>query len=178
MKIIYVRHGETDWNSLSLIQGRTDIPLNENGLKQAEATRDLLKDIHIDIIYSSPLSRAMKTAEIINESHHCQIIKDERLLEECYGKLEGTPRDKGNAAYQEHRVLFATRYPGGESYFDVAHRIYGFLDEMKQKHAGKSILIVAHGGISRLFESYFRDLGNEEFVNHQMDNCSYRVYEI
>ena len=67
MIIYMMRHGETDWNVHHLFQGRTDIPLNENGRKVAEWTRDGLKDVHFDVAFCSPLSRAKETAQIILE---------------------------------------------------------------------------------------------------------------
>ena len=66
-KLCLVRHGETDWNSLGILQGRKDIPLNDTGILQAEECRELLKSTNWDVFITSPLKRTMETAEIINK---------------------------------------------------------------------------------------------------------------
>jgi len=89
--ILYVtRHGETDANALRQIQGRRDIPLNATGIAQAEELKTRLKTVRFDRIYTSPLSRARKTAEIVNSDRQVPLIVDDRLIEMSYGDLEGT----------------------------------------------------------------------------------------
>lgn len=178
MKIYLTRHGQTDWNLQHKIQGQIEVPLNATGLKQAAAVRDKLKDTRIDLIFSSPLGRAMDTAKIINEAHNVPIIPDKRIIEEYYGKLEGAPRDASNTLYQVQRRSFFKRYPGGESYLDVCARVYAFINEIREKYPDKTILVVAHGGMSRVFHSYFHDMENEEFVTYGLDNCEVAEYEI
>ena len=89
MNIYYVRHGQTDWNKVKRLQGRTDNPLNEVGIEQAKKTRDLLKNEKIDLIICSPLRRTLETANIINEGRNIKIIKDEGFIERSFGKYEG-----------------------------------------------------------------------------------------
>ena len=89
MKIYVTRHGQTDYNAASRMQGRLDIPLNEKGKAQARATREKVKDIKFDAVYSSPLIRAVETASIVGNIAEDQIIKDERILEANFGKYEG-----------------------------------------------------------------------------------------
>ena len=84
-----IRHGQTDWNVEHKLQGRTDIPLNENGRKMAVEAHEKYKDIKIDICYSSPLSRAYETAQTVLEGRNVQIIRDDRLMEMSFGKYEG-----------------------------------------------------------------------------------------
>ena len=79
MKIYVTRHGQTDWNLEGKTQGRVDIELNEVGIKQAKQTKEKLKNIDIDLIICSPLKRAKKTAEIINEGRNIPIIYDEEI---------------------------------------------------------------------------------------------------
>ena len=81
MIIYIIRHGETDWNVLRKFQGRTDIPLNENGRQVAEWTREGLKEIDFDIVYTSPLRRAKETAQIIVGDRQIPIIEEERIIE-------------------------------------------------------------------------------------------------
>ncbi len=175
MSIYFTRHGQTDWNINMLIQGRIDVPLNEVGRKQAQDLAERMKDIHLDLIISSPLQRAIDTAKAVNKYHNVPIQIDNRVIEEYYGKMEGKPR-RGEP-YLSQRPKIATRYPGGESYFDVAYRIYDLLNELKATKRDLDILIVAHGGISRVFNSYFKDMENDEFIHYGLDNCELAKYE-
>ncbi len=175
MSLYVVRHGQTDWNKKMLIQGRIDIPLNEEGIKQAKLTKEKLANTKIDVIYVSPLQRARQTAEIINEDRHAPVIIDERIIEEFYGDMEGKPRS--GEAYLTQRKSFFKRYPNGESYLDVVARVYPFLNEIKARRRNENVLLVCHGGMSRVLNSYFHDMGNEEFVNFGLDNCEIAKYE-
>ena len=96
MKFYVVRHGQTDWNAKGRIQGKTDIELNEIGIEQARQLKALIKDYNIDLIISSPLKRARKTAEIINETVKCNIIFEDSLKERGYGIFEGMIRKEIN----------------------------------------------------------------------------------
>ena len=89
MEIILVRHGETDWNISGRLMGQKDVPLNSRGRAQAETLKEKLADINFDCCYSSPLSRARETAEIIC-GHRCNIICDDDLKERSGENLEGT----------------------------------------------------------------------------------------
>ena len=89
MKFYIIRHGQTNWNKEGRIQGKTDIELNEEGIKQAKEAKNILKDYPIDMIVSSTLKRAKKTAEIINEAKNVPIIFKEALEERCFGEFEG-----------------------------------------------------------------------------------------
>ncbi|MCI9016927.1 MAG: histidine phosphatase family protein [Clostridia bacterium] len=96
MKLLLTRHGQTDWNVARKIQGTTDIDLNQTGIKQAELTREKLLNEKIDIIISSPLKRARKTAEIINKGRNIPIIIDNEIKERCFGIFEGKTREEFN----------------------------------------------------------------------------------
>ena len=108
--ICLIRHGETDWNALGKLQGRTDIPLNETGKKQAKETGAFLKGSDWDVIITSPLRRAKETAEIINQYLGLEIIEMEDFIERNYGDAEGMPFEERMRLYpdkeypnQEHR---------------------------------------------------------------------------
>lgn len=149
--------------------------MNETGIEEAKKLRDKLSDVHFDIIYCSPLKRAKQTAEIINENRNIPIILDPRLMEQYYGDLERKPREGDE--YTSHRESAAKRYPHGESYFDVAARIYPFLNELRKCESDKDILLVCHGGISRVINSYFTSMENDEFFHFGMENCGLIKYE-
>ena len=101
MELYIIRHGETDWNKEKRLQGRSDTELNEYGIELAEITGEALKDVHFDCIYSSPLKRAYKTAEIIRGQRNLEIITDERLREISFGVVEGVPMSERPDGFQK-----------------------------------------------------------------------------
>ena len=169
--IYVVRHGETGWNALNKVLGRTDIPLNSNGMEQACELAHVIKDLKIDVFLSSPLSRARQTADIISREIGAEYAIDDRLIEQDFGAFEGI--DRFAAEYQAAKREYFARYPGGESFFDMAARVFPLIGELE----GKNALLVTHGGVCRIIRSYFEDMGNEEFVQFSQGNCEIRAYE-
>lgn len=154
MGIYFVRHGQTDWNVAGKLQGKSDIPLNDVGETQAKETREKLKDVKIDKIYCSPLIRAQKTAEIINEGRNLEIHKDDRLMERCFGRSEGIHRedvDFSNLWIPSKDTIF----DGGEDTISFFQRVESFLDEIIEDAQTSNILVVAHGGVAIPFQCYF-----------------------
>ena len=92
MKLYCARHGKTHWNGLDRVQGRTDNPLNEEGIAQAEMLADACRDLGIDLIISSPMIRALTTAEAVAKTTGATLICDDRLIEQDYGIYEGAHR--------------------------------------------------------------------------------------
>lgn len=100
MTTVYmVRHGETDWNGAHRMQGRSDIPLNERGREQASCAAKALADVPFDVIYTSPLSRAEKTAEIIRGKRNIPLIEEKGFMEIDLGKWDGHTPDEMDALY-------------------------------------------------------------------------------
>jgi probable phosphoglycerate mutase len=158
-EFIFVRHGETQANRAGILQGNMDCPLNENGLRQAKAVAGYLRDSEFAAVYSSPLSRAFETARIIVECGHenTPLSSDERLREWNCGEIDGLKWEDIHARYQYEAKSFCfeqidVQMPGGESGMEFQHRIADFLKEMTVTHAGKRVLLVAHGGVlQRMF---------------------------
>lgn len=171
----YTRHGQTIWNVKNKICGATDIELTELGRMQAKELGEklLAEGIKIDEILYSPLIRAKETAEYISKASGIPMREEVRLKEQCFGKWEGTPRD--GADFKVAKANFVNSYEGGESMLKLAQRIYNLLDEIKNDD--KVYLLVAHNGISRVIESYFRDMTNEEYSAFGIKNCEFRKYE-
>lgn len=170
--IYVVRHGETEWNAINKVLGRaTDMPLNEKGLLQAKEAAKQLKGIKPDVFLCSPMMRARQTADAIANEIGMQYELDDRLIEQEFGRFEGVSRD--DIDYQNAKREYFARYPDGESYFDMAARVYPLIKELE----GKTALLVTHGGICRIIRSYFQDMGNEEFVRYAQGNCEVKVYE-
>ena len=151
MKIYIARHGQTDWNIQHKAQGRSDIPLNETGIKQAETLRNNIKDIEFTAVYSSPLQRAAKTAEIVTSNQY-DIIYDDRLLERFFGDLEGKAGDSWLeiAGYDIGDLKLNTNVGNIETVHEVLARAKDFLDDIKTKHSDEdTILVVTHGQLAR-----------------------------
>jgi len=145
MTLLFMRHGQTEWNARRLIQGRTDIPLNATGREQACAQAAALAGMAVDIIYASPMLRARETAEIINRVVDVPLCFDDRLIERCFGDCEGKPYagQLSNAAFIQG---------GGESLAVLHERVLCFLEEIADRHAGQTVLVVAHGGVGRMVQ--------------------------
>ena len=176
MKLYITRHGETKRNKEQRVLGRTDDPLSEKGLAQAAELAEKMKDIEIDMIFVSPLSRARQTAQAVGDVKDLIPIVDERLIETNFGDFEGV--DRWCEEYQNAKRDHFKRYPNGESYFDMAYRIYNFMFEIKDKYPDKKVLVVSHGGVCRIICNYFRDMENEEFVSHAFPNCGLEEFEL
>ena len=159
------------------ICGATDSPLTPAGHEQAVRTGEVLleEDIRFDEIISSPLSRALETARHISEITGVPVRIDERLKEQNFGKYESTPRD--GQEFLLAKENFADRYGNGESMLHLAQRVYNLLDEIKADPQGKDVLLVAHNGIARVVESYFRPMSNREYARFTIQNCAVQTYE-
>lgn len=174
--IIYVaRHGQTRWNAMDLVCGRTNLELTEQGIMQAQQLADEISKLKVDLIIVSPMLRARQTAKIIAEKNHLSCKVDNRLIEQNYGDFEGM--DRSNPDYQKAKKEFVYRYGTGESMMQIAHRVYSALDDIKREYMGKNVLIVCHGCVSRIMNTYFCDMTNEEFVKFRLDNCEIKRYE-
>ena len=176
-KLYITRHGQTIWNVEGKVCGATDIELTELGHKQACELGEYIKsnsDIHIDEIVASPLKRAENTARYISETAGISMHTDERIREQNFGKYEGGGRKAED--FLEAKKDFVNSFDGGEAMLRVAQRVYNLLDELKADK-DKTYLIVAHNGIARIINSYFYDMGNEEFSSHSMKNCELIEYD-
>ncbi len=177
--MLYImRHGETDWNTLHKLQGRTDVPLNESGIAKAEAAREKYHDVHFDVCYCSPLSRAKMTAEILLEGREVPIIPDERLIEMSFGIYEGMEYSFDNPVYPVD-VIFKSpeRYTvpveGGETLGDLFKRTGQFLDEVVKPllEKGRDVLVVGHAGMNSSIICRLENIPIEKFWSARMDNC-------
>ena len=154
--IYLVRHGETDWNIKNILQGHTDTQLNANGIKQSESLAKKLKNISFDMVFSSDLVRAKRTAEIIALDRKLAIETRKSLRERTFGKYEGMPRPEFKKLFttwerlsekEKHRFKL---YEDIESEEEAAIRLVTFLREVAVGYSGKKILVVTHGGLMKV----------------------------
>ena len=176
MKIYVVRHCSTRYSEEKIYCGNTDAPLSEAGQQEAKRLAEAVKGYHIDLVLTSPLIRARDTASAIVGDKNIPILYDDRLKERDFGDFEGTgvERTEGKIC----RYSFAIKYPSGESNLQVTARVYALLDEIKEKYAGKNVVIVSHGSVCRLIRTYFMDMTDEEFYQYSHRNGTIEEYEM
>ncbi|MBA7547481.1 Adenosylcobalamin/alpha-ribazole phosphatase [subsurface metagenome] len=151
MNIFLVRHGETDYGKKHFTTGHVDIPLNETGKKEAQATAKFLKGRDIVKIFSSSLSRASETAKIIASKLDLPIIEYDELMEHTSGKLDGVSLkvflDKLKSVGDFNKMVIQS---GGEPWNVFTERVWNkFLDIVNENEDDGNILIVTHGGVTR-----------------------------
>lgn len=174
MKVYIVRHGEVPHNALKQYNVE-DEDLNQNGIRQAEELKNKIKNIDYDIIISSPLIRAKHTADIINENKK-QIITDVRLKERSCGDLSGQPITVTNREeYWNYNTTI--QYGTSENIKLFFERVYNFLNDLKNKDY-KTVLIVAHSGVSKAFSAYFEGINDGMFLNRGLKNCEMKEYQL
>lgn len=169
--IYLVRHGQTDWNLQGKNQGQTDTELNQTGIEQAKVIAEQLKSIKFDVVLSSPLKRALKTAQIIYDGI---ITPDDRLIERCNGELEGCI---GSNALINFADPNDTRY-GVEPLPVFRKRITEFWDDVMKKYLGKNVLVVTHAGITIYSQAYFKGEPKDgNYSYYKVKNCEILQFE-
>ena len=153
MRVLLARHGQTDWNAAGRIQGTSDIPLNERGREQARRLALSEELAGVETIYSSPLRRAMETAEIAAAALGVEVIPANELRELAFGCWEGLSWDGIAAAWPEQFAAYAAdrrNYapPGGESYAEMIARAGPFIGRLRRSPGG-SALCVSHSAVMR-----------------------------
>lgn len=184
-RLILVRHGLTDWNAEHRFQGKTDVPLNEKGCRQAQALGARLKDAQLDAIYASDLSRAWDTARYIAGHHDdVEIVPDARLREIDFGEWEGHTwpelRDNGQAELLERWAndIASVTPPNGESLDDTLERIKAFLQDLRDRHNGETLLLAAHGGTLAILICLALDIDPSSRRKISLRNTSVSILEL
>ena len=173
-----IRHGKTDWNELHRLQGRTDVPLNDEGRRMAEEAREAYRDVHFDVCFCSPLSRARETAEILLRGRDVPVLTDDRLAEMGFGSYEGLENSFQIPDCPINELFFHpenyTSPPGGaESLDSLFERTGAFLREKVDPllEEGKDVLIVGHGAMNSSIVCRIRHLPRAQFWSAGIENC-------
>lgn len=174
LEIILVRHGETAFNASETFRGRVDVPLNETGLKQAKLLGDHLAGEKIDIVYSSPLQRAVKTAEAIADPHKLKVNITESLNDLDYGEWQGLTLAEVKEKYEEiYQDWLDTpeqvRLPGGESLEDVKKRVLPFVQDVVVRTGEGKVALVSHRVVCKVLICALLRLDNSYFRSFKMD---------
>lgn len=154
MRLLLVRHGQTEENNQGRIQGQLDVPLNDQGREQAGLLRDRLAQMNITGAYASPLARARETAEIVLEPHGVEPTLDPRLMEFSYGVWQGMTwaevQTRYPLAFAEWAVDRERAPEGAETVHQVKSRVHQLQGEIRSTHRDGTVLVVTHGGPLRL----------------------------
>jgi 2,3-bisphosphoglycerate-dependent phosphoglycerate mutase len=187
-KLILLRHGESQWNLENRFTGWIDVPLTEKGKKEAFEAGKRLKDIPIDIAFTSVLIRAIDTLDQAlrgAEQDLVTIVKDAALNERMYGGLQGLNKAETAKKYGADQVKIWRRSydiapPNGESLKDNAARTLPYFDEhiLPLAKQGKNVLISAHGNSLRAIVMELDKLSNEEVLELNIPNAVPIIYEI
>ncbi len=187
MLLYVLRHGVTQWNKLKKVQGAMDIPLAPEGIELAKKTGEALKDVHFDICFTSPLTRAKQTARYVLRDRDIPFIEDKRIQEIDFGVLEGTQfkDEQGKIISREMEIFFTDplkfkRPENGEDISDILKRTGDFWREKTTDPAlsDKTVLVSSHGcAVRALLQNIYRD--HEHFWHGCVPpNCSINLIEV
>jgi broad specificity phosphatase PhoE len=147
--ILLARHGETDWNREGRFQGHANPPLNATGHAQAAKLAAELEGVELAAVYSSPLRRALETAQLVAAEHGLEPVAVDALREVDVGSWQGLTRPEIETRYPEQLARWLDYDQGwedGESYEEMGRRAVAALLELAAAHAGERVLAVTHGG--------------------------------
>ena len=182
--IVLVRHGQTEWNRVERFRGRADVPLNESGLAQAEATgKRVAAGWRPTAVYTSPLSRAVKTAEAVARHAALPVLVHPGLADIDYGEWQGLTPDEARSRWPDmveawYSAPHTAQIPGGETLAGLRARGMAAVAELAAKHAGQTIVVVGHTVINRILLLGVLGLGNDRFWHLRQDTCAINVFEV
>jgi broad specificity phosphatase PhoE len=183
-RIVLVRHGETEWNRVERFRGRADVPLNGTGLFQAQATgRRIADEWRPKAIYSSPLSRAVRTAEAVAWHFNLPIQTHPALVDIDYGEWQGLTPDEAKERWPKmvdawFNAPHTAQIPGGETLDDLRVRAMSAVNEIANRHKSQTIVLVSHTVINRIILLGVLDLGNDRFWRLRQDTCAINTFEV
>jgi broad specificity phosphatase PhoE len=166
--IYLVRHGQTAWNKEEIFRGRSDVPLDETGIQEAERVGEYLRGTDIHAIYSSPLSRARETARRIAQASYLKVQPLPGIIDMSFGKWEGRPlleiQKNDKDLYQQWRERpHQVKFPGGESLEEVRVRAMAALGELVYAPHGKNLVLVSHRVVNKVIICGILGIDNSHF---------------
>ncbi|NIS60759.1 MAG: histidine phosphatase family protein [Proteobacteria bacterium] len=183
MTTVYlVRHGQTAWNREEVFRGRADIPLNEIGRKEALLTGQCLRGVRVDLVLSSPLSRAVETAEAIARYQGKEVLILEGLIDIDFGQWQGVShevvRERYGELYRQWKdTPHLVRFPGGESLEDLRERALRVIHEVITDHADETLVMVSHRVVNKTLLCGLLGLDNSHFWRISQDTGCINILE-
>ena len=180
-ELILARHGETAWNVEKVFRGRADVDLDRVGLKQAELLGKYLSNWELEAIYSSPLRRALDTANMVARYQKVAVRVAEGLTDFDYGEWQSVPEQEVKKLYpallnEWHSNPHKVRTPGGESLEDVRRRVVELINDILPRHRG-NVLLVSHRVVIKVLICYLLGLDNSHFWNIRQDVCGITTFD-
>jgi len=182
-RIVLVRHGQTEWNRVERFRGQADVPLDETGLAQAEATaRRVAAEWHPVAVYSSPLARAVRTAEAIAGQFGLPVHIHRGLTDIDYGQWQGLTPDEARELWPEmveawYRTPEAAQIPGGETLNRLQVRAMEAVRELAARHQGTTIVLVGHTVVNRAILLGILGLPDHRFWRLRQDTCAINILD-
>jgi 2,3-bisphosphoglycerate-dependent phosphoglycerate mutase len=182
MKLIAVRHGETEWNAELREMGHLDSPLTPLGIQQAQALGHRLKNLGFDALYTSDLGRAVQTAEIIGRICDKPVQLNSSLRERHMGIFQGLTREEISEKYPEQmaayeRIGFLDLIPGGETAQERTDRSVRILTEIASRHPEQTVVVVTHGGFLTGFLGFVLGIPFSNGRRYRKENASFNAFE-
>jgi broad specificity phosphatase PhoE len=179
-RLILARHGETAWNVEKIFRGRTDVSLDEVGTKQAELLGKYLSNWKVEAIYSSPLKRALDTANIVARYQKIGVHVAEGLIDFDYGEWQSLPEQEAQRLYpalldEWHNNPHKVKMPGGESLEDVRSRAMEVVNDVVSKYE-HNVLLVSHRVVIKVLTCSLLGLDNSHFWNIHQDLCGITIF--
>ncbi len=176
-KIILIRHGQTAWNKEEIFRGRADIPLDDVGLRQAQALADALRAEQISGIFTSPLTRAVQTAAAVAKSHGLVPVPVSGLIDIDFGAWEGLAHNRVREQFPELYATWQTSpenvtFPGGENLKAVCQRASAAMADLVQQNPGQTIVLVAHRVVNKVLICHILGLPNSHFWQVRQDTAA------
>ena len=182
-RLVVIRHGRTEWNRVERFRGRADLELDEVGIKQAEAAAIWIAEWQISAVYSSPLQRALTTAEILARPLGLEVRLLPGIIDINYGKWQGLSPEEAATNYgglyakwldSPHEVKF----PGGESLADVRERAASAVDGLITQYPKETIVLVSHKVVCQILILSLLGLDNSHFWEITQDVCAINLFEV
>lgn len=181
-RIVLVRHGQTEWNRIVRFRGTIDVPLNETGLAQTRAVGRRLASHRISAVYSSPLSRALRTAEAIAKPHGLTVAPHEGLQDMSFGAWGGLTPEEAESLSPDLLPRWFTephlvRPPDGGTLDEVRTRVTRAVQDIVARHAGEIAVLVAHQLVNRVLCCALIGLDNSHFWRVGQDTCCLSIFD-
>ncbi len=179
-ELLLVRHGETEWNTEEIFRGRADVNLNEKGVVQAKLLGEYLSNSRLEAVYSSPLQRALHTAERIAKSHLLNVMTEPALIDLDYGEWQGMPLIEVKKIYKNLYIKWETSpesviFPGGESLDMVRNRTIAVVNKIIKRHGG-TVVLVSHRVVNKVLICALLDLDTSHFWNIRQETCGISAF--
>ena len=182
-QLIFLRHGQAKNNIERVLAGRTEgVPLTDTGIEQAQHAAELLEQMNISAIYSSPIQRARHTAEIVGNHNSVDVTADDRLIELDMGKFTGMAydeifKDHGNVFMKFYGEELEVAHNGVETFDQVKRRVLKIVDHVVERHPGENVVLVTHMDPIKAMLSTVVSLSAADLFELIIANASLNIFQ-